>query len=235
MMDDVAKIASWLSLFIGPGQVTELRALDVQEGRGFGWTEAGFYDHEHLPDMAKAALEISKRAKGVYFIPNPINPALLARCANRLKRAGKDDAVSDNHIVRRRWLLIDADPVRVEGVSATEMEKAAALEVIMRAKDKALELFASRVILADSGNGYHAVCQIDLPTNDNGTCRRFLNWLGERFDTEQVTIDRKVFNPARIVKLYGTLSRKGDSTHERPHRPSAAISEFKASGEVRHL
>jgi len=27
-----------------------------------------------------------------------------------------------------------------------------------------------------------------------------------------------VFNPARICKLYGTLSRKGDSTPERPHR-----------------
>jgi len=27
-----------------------------------------------------------------------------------------------------------------------------------------------------------------------------------------------VFNPARIWKLYGTVSRKGDSIPERPHR-----------------
>ena len=42
--------------------------------------------------------------------------------------------------------------------------------------------------------------------------------LARRFDDARVTVDRKVFNPARIWKLYGTVARKGDHTAERPHR-----------------
>lgn len=52
---------------------------------------------------------------------------------------------------------------------------------------------------------------------------RCLRALAQRYDNEQVQIDRKVFNSARITKLYGTMARKGDSTDERPHRLSAVI------------
>jgi hypothetical protein len=38
-----------------------------------------------------------------------------------------------------------------------------------------------------------------------------------------VQLDRSVFNPARIVKLYGTLSCKGDNTEDRPHRMSKLL------------
>ena len=31
-------------------------------------------------------------------------------------------------------------------------------------------------------------------------------------------VDTSTFNPARIVKLYGTPARKGDSMPDRPHR-----------------
>ena len=36
-------------------------------------------------------------------------------------------------------------------------------------------------------------------------------------------IDRKVYNPSRICKLYGTESCKGPNTHERPHRFSRVM------------
>ncbi len=38
------------------------------------------------------------------------------------------------------------------------------------------------------------------------------------FSNETVTVDTANHNAARIWKLYGTMSRKGDSTPERPHR-----------------
>jgi hypothetical protein len=38
-----------------------------------------------------------------------------------------------------------------------------------------------------------------------------------------VGIDKTVFNAARIWKLYGTVSCKGDDTSERPHRVSKII------------
>jgi hypothetical protein len=50
-----------------------------------------------------------------------------------------------------------------------------------------------------------------------------LTALAARFDTEQVKIDQKVYNPGRIVKLYGTLARKGPNEPERPHRTSKVL------------
>jgi P4 family phage/plasmid primase-like protien len=50
-----------------------------------------------------------------------------------------------------------------------------------------------------------------------------LTALAARFDTNQVKIDQKVYNPGRIVKLYGTLARKGSNMPERPHRTSQVL------------
>jgi hypothetical protein len=47
--------------------------------------------------------------------------------------------------------------------------------------------------------------------------------LAQAFDDKTVTVDRKVFNPARIWKLYGTLACKGDNTGDRPHRVSRIL------------
>jgi hypothetical protein len=42
--------------------------------------------------------------------------------------------------------------------------------------------------------------------------------LASKFDDDTIKIDTAVFNPARIVKSYGSLAAKGDSTEDRPHR-----------------
>src|SRR5271155_92148 len=78
-------------------------------------------------------------------------------------------------------------------------------------------------VVADSGNGYHLLYRIDLPSDDGGLVKRVLAALAAQFNTPEVKIDEKVFNPARIVKLYGTKARKGDHTDERPHRWSKII------------
>ena len=44
--------------------------------------------------------------------------------------------------------------------------------------------------------------------------------IAARFGDKAVDIDRKVFNPARLCKLYGTLVRKGENMPDRPHRRS---------------
>ncbi len=74
-----AQIAEWLRLFVEPGQVTELQALSAEQRYGNPKTVAGFFDAEHLDEMAAAAARLSGKSKGVYFIPNPLNPDPLAR------------------------------------------------------------------------------------------------------------------------------------------------------------
>jgi hypothetical protein len=113
--------------------------------------------------------------------------------------------------------------VRKAKIGSSDAEKALAWETIQAVRDHLGGRGWPAPILADSGNGYHLLYRIDLPADDGGQVRRLLHALGERFDTDKVKIDRAVFNPARICKAYGTWSRKGDSTPERPHRQSRIL------------
>ena len=101
-------------------------------------------------------------------------------------------------------------------ISASENEKAAALEVVHAVRG----FFAARVgpkpLLCDSGNGYHLLYRINLPADDGGIIRS--NVLATRFDTDKAKVDKSVFNAARICKLPGTMVRKGDDMPTRPHR-----------------
>ena len=105
---DLVEIQRALSVMVGPGQVVELRALEVLDG-GRRRTFAGYFDL--MPLLAQEAAKLSGRAKGVYVTVNEIDPALFARRANRGAALGdKEPTTGDNGVVRRRWLLIDATP-----------------------------------------------------------------------------------------------------------------------------
>jgi hypothetical protein len=203
-------------LFV-PGQVIELRAIGVHRS-GRPHTEAGFFDDDHLLDMAMNALAVSRVAKGVYFTLNPLHPDLLARRCNRIGWAGEGELAKDKDVLGRRWLLVDADPVRDPLVSATDAEKEHALHTAREVREFLRGRSWPDPVLADSGNGYHLLYRVDLPADDGGLTERLLRELARRFDSDRVKIDRKVFNPSRICKLPGTWARKGDHTPARPHR-----------------
>ena len=112
-----SQIAKWLELFVEPGNITEVRILNVSRA-GFRapHTASGYYDHEHLGQAAADAVRWSRNATAAYFALNPIQPDLLARAANRMRDCGRNDSLtSDRDILRRHWLLIDADPQRPAG------------------------------------------------------------------------------------------------------------------------
>lgn len=217
------QIAEWLSRLLEPGQVVELRALNVVEQYGTPKTFSGFFDTDHLAEFATAAVELSERSKGVYWTLNPVNPDLLARRANRVARADSGDTTSDRDILRRRLLLIDCDPKRPAGISATDEEKELARQVAIAVDAFLCDAGWPAPIMADSGNGSHLDYLINLPADDGGLVKRCLLALAQQFDTDRVSIDTAVFNPSRICKLYGTMARKGDSIPTRPHRMSKII------------
>lgn len=220
LREDAQRIQHWLTILVELGQVVELLAFDVDHP---GCTIGGFFDTDHLSTMAQAALILSGRARGVYFSLNPLRSELLARSPNRVRRFGKGDAAGDDDVLRRRWLFIDGDPVRLGTVAATDAEKEKARLRIMAVHSYLKGLGWPSPVLADSGNGYHLLYAVDLPVNDGGMVRRVLHALASRFDDAQVKIDTKVFNPARIDKLYGTESCKGEATRERPHRWTSVL------------
>jgi len=75
---------------------------------------------------------------------------------------------------------------------------------------------------ADSGNGAHLLYRVDLPNDEAATevVRGVLTTLDALFSNETITVDTANYNASRIWKLYGTMSRKGDSTPTGAQRPS---------------
>jgi hypothetical protein len=200
------QVEAGLRLFVRAGQVVELRALPHD-----GAVQGGFYDHDHLADMARVAVELSQggRFKGVYSTLNPVRSALLAHSPNRVSPARKGLA-KDADVERRRWLLIDLDPRRPAGVSAADLEKERAEEKARAVRQHLSALGWPEPVLADSGNGFHLLYALDLPASDGGLVKGVLHALAARFDDEHVTIDPRVSNAARITKLYGAKACKGD-------------------------
>lgn len=210
-----------LSALVPPGQVVELRAPRADIGRQEPGVVSGFYS-----DPAKLIADASRiNADGVYFTLNPVNPDLLARRNNRCGplRRGETSA-ADKDITRRRLLFVDVDPVRLAGIPATNAEKAHARAVTDAVADYLRGEGWPAPLVIDSGNGFYLLYLIDLPADDGGIVAGCLKELARRFDTAAAHIDTGVFNPARIVRLPGTMNRKGDGTPDRPHRPCVALS-----------
>ena len=213
---DAGEIERSIATMFRPGDVVELRAPEARR---------------HCVRLLQRPGETSggdrraERPPNVYVTLNPCVPSLLARSENRVRDRAKV-TTSDKDIERRRWLLIDLDPVRPADISSSDAEHAAALE---RARDVRRVLTEESgwptPILADSGNGAHLSYAIELPNDEpsKGLLQRVLQALKARFGDAAVTVDEAVFNASRIVRAYGSVTRKGDSTAERPHRLSRLL------------
>ncbi len=206
-------IRRFLELLFEPGDVFEVRAPGCRDrpDAKYAYTCSGYFTFDTLDRAADeiAALDRSAVAPGIYVTLNPVAPALLARSANRIKPRARE-TTQDKDVVRRRWLLIDIDPVRPAGVSSTDTELALATERARAVADHLTDSGWPAPIVVMSGNGYHLLYRLDLPANDEGLVRRVLEAIAHRFDDGTVAVDRSVHNPARIVKVVGTVSRKGD-------------------------
>jgi hypothetical protein len=219
-MSNADDIRAALSLFLTPGTVIEIRVPNVGGKRR---TDAGYFDD--LDAAVAAAVEYAGTAPAVYVTLNPCNPALLARAKNRMEEfAGATTA--DPDIVRRRWLLIDCDPVRPSGISSTSSEELASIAMAHEIQDYLITEGFPKGIIGSSGNGGHLLYRIDLPNDAESLAvvKQCLEALAAKFNTPKVKIDTGVGNAARITKLYGTIVCKGDDTPERPHRVSRLFS-----------
>src|SRR6266478_4940272 len=170
-------IRAALGLFLTPGGIIEIRVPNVD---GRKRTDAGYFDD--LDAAVAAAEEYAGVAPAVYVTLNPCNPALLARAKNRMEEfAGATTA--DPDIVRRRWLLIDCDPVRPSGISSTDVEQLMAVATAYQIQDYLTTQGFPAGIVGSSGNGGHLLYRIDLPNDAEslGLVKRCLEALAARF------------------------------------------------------
>jgi hypothetical protein len=150
-----------------------------------GWPKIVSGDFDDIERLADWVELYDGKSKAVYLTLNPVKPDLLARAENRARVGVKgDDTTKDQHVLRRVWLPIDFDPVRVSGVSSSDSEHALAVE---RA-------------LADSGNGGHLIYAIDLPNDEESRdlASAFLQAVAARPSNDRVSVDVSVYNAARI-------------------------------------
>ncbi len=221
---DAEAIGAFWRALARPGDVHEIRAPKTR-GR---WHRivSGYFDTSEavchtLADATGAD------AEALYATLNPVNPALLARAANRLKQDVRE-TTADAGIIRRTTILIDVDPKYpggASGISSTDEERDAALALRDTVRTFLTDEadWSEPLAVTMSGNGGALLYRVELPNDTDATAlvRGVLTALAHLFNTATATVDKTNFNAARITKILGTVAAKGDNLHEWPWRVAA--------------
>ena len=133
-------------------------------------------------------------------------------------------ALRDENIETITRIVFDLDPKRPTNTPSTDDE----LEAALKARDLVVRVLTAhgwpRPALGLSGNGAHAVyraCLVSSPAwrQQGATLYAGLrSRLQDQLTDLGVEFDVTVRNPGRIWRLYGCMNRKGEATHDRPHR-----------------
>lgn len=213
---DLDMVRAFWDALVKPGDTHEVRIPKCRRGPARLWkTTAGYFtDGEAVVRAVRPVGGLD--APAVYVTLNPVKPELRARANNRLV-TGIAATTTDDQVTQRRHLLIDLDPTRASEIAATDDERADALWV----RDAVAQFLADRgwpdpVVAGMTGNGGGLLFRIDLPNDEaSGTLvERSLAALATLFDGPAVTVDQTVHNAARVTKLLGTVSAKGDDVPE---------------------
>ena len=213
------EIRKWHRVFYPGNGLFEIRLLD---GKGY-WSNASGYFKDVEVMLSKLLPIINNPGQygypQVYFTLNSLPEDLYSRKQHD-EFVPKASTTLDTDVARRKFVMIDFDPKRAKGVSSNEQELQNAHKVAGNVFNFLKQNGFSEPIVALSGNGYHLQLRVDMPNDDEHRelVKGFVEAIADKFDTDGIDIDCKVFNAARICKLYGTEARKGANTKERPWR-----------------
>ena len=220
-----------LATLFFPGQLVELRAV---RKRKKGAVSLYYDNHNELAKFAQLFSD-DPAYMGTYCTLQEVDRKILAEprnilLNNILNLEKKVVHSTENPDVKSfRWFLIDCDPSRPDpDSSSTKAEKQIALDVINKVHAYLAEQGWPEPVFCDSGNGWHLLYRINLscikseknPTPPGHIVRQCLHALSSMFSIPEAKIDTSVFKPAQLAKLYGTMTRKGVNTTERPWRAS---------------
>ena len=220
---DEQQIRLWWQVYKGEGKLVEVRLLGKNTYSGY------FTNVETLIAQIKPLLDANNAQYygnlQAYFTLNEINADLYSREQRDVFIKKPKSTTTDGDITRRKLVLIDLDPNRSAGISASDEEfEKAHLNAVAIYRYLMNEGFKEPLI-TKSGNGWHVYVSCDMPNDDkhNELIKRFLQSLSNIFSDKEVEIDEKVFNPARIDKLIGTWAKKGANSQERPWRLATIV------------
>lgn len=221
---DERQIRHTFELLKKPEDVIEVRCITSRSNY------SGYF--KNVDNIIK---ELPRYSNGnVYFVLNKISDGCYSREQHETFVEKAKNTTSDGDISLREWLLIDVDPKRPSGVSSTNEEKNNAKLVINNVFSFLRDIGFAEPIVCDSGNGFHLLYKISLENTEANKLlmQTVLQVLDLYFSNGKCDIDKTVFNASRITKLYGTDSKKGNNTDDRPHRQSSILKVPKAIKET---
>lgn len=210
-------IRCWYDTFKDNNELVEIRILDPNTKRSY----SGYFT-----DVDTILREIKPYEMcNIYFTLNIINEACYSREQHDRISTRPKSTTSDAEIIARKWCLIDIDCEKPADTNSSDEEKKLAQEVVNNVYKFLRDEGFEQPVICDSANGYHLLYKQAMLSNDKNTetMKKFLKVLDMYFSTDKVKIDCSTFNPSRICKLYGVISRKGANTAERPQRESKIL------------
>ena len=214
---------TWRWLAHGAHGVSEVRVIRPAGGI----IGIGFFDDEE--DFVRECVRTN--AIGNVYVGIQPRPRRLFDAAPNVVRPLKTGAGrKDIEVITAT--VIDLDPARPKDTASTDAE----LALAMAAANEAIAWCESEGLVRPhvmmSGNGAQLWFALP-PTALEGERRErlqaglkaFETKVRERAQTDAVHVD-SIHDVARIIKVIGTVSHKGDGQGDRPHRLSAALAGF---------
>ena len=173
--------------------VVELRCFEPSESKKRKvWS--GFYDKYDT-----LRLVIGKAMRSGYDIYHTLNPLRIPASNGLLRPYCR--AARDADVIGYKTLFIDLD------------SKGLDMDLIMDQAFRIVDYLDGHGFevptVGCSGNGVHIRYNINLPVESKEMIKGFTLALSKRFSTDDITVDRVVFNEARIARCLGTVNNKG--------------------------
>ena len=216
---DENEVKKAIAIMKPDGQLFECRML---EGN---FIYSGYFTDSDT--LVKALSKENLKDRNVYITLNEVNTGCYGRVQHDhfIQIRKKEPTTSDGDIVGYNWMLIDLDPKRPSGTSSSDAELQEAKNLGNKMYLALRNLGFEKPLFAYSGNGVHLLYRIHLANTPEriALVKKCLSVLDVMFSTDNVKVDVKNFNPARITKLYGCMSAKGADIKDRPHRQSYIV------------
>ncbi len=172
--------------------------------------------------LAKMLATALPDALSVWVLPQPLlHPA---DWPSSLTGEPLSRQIGNADVLCWQWLIIDCDSKRQAHVSASAEEYDAALTLSRHIADELQSKYGwpAPVMRVASGNGAHLWYRVSLANDqpNRALVSSIYRALAKLYTSEAVAVDIKMANPGRVIKVPGTIARKGPHTPDRPHRVS---------------
>ena len=226
-MSQKEQISSFIEYMYPDNEAFELCVMQS----GPGNISSGYYKDKKAAVQAIMEAE-SRRPYGIFICANPLNDSSISGPVDNERIRGGNRS-KDKDISRYNHLIVDLDPVRKSNTSATRKQHKAATS-LAREIEATMSKRAGWPIpaLLDTGNGAMLLYKVDLDNTSENVkkIRRCLDTLADEFSTKSVKVDVSVGNPGRLIRVPGTMNRKGTADDAiRPHRRAKLIKRPKNS------